>query len=527
MKKKILALLSAAAMTVTALAVPFTASAEEIENENVVFQSGEETQWRIWENNTKGTGTESATLSNGTDTITNQDRADSPKTFVTGSSITLNMPEGAASSTNPIQVKPVISTPIELKSGVTYSFSLDYTSNITEYTNDKSSDVVYMQAIARYADGKNTTVKKAAITQKKDDDANLGEKSGQITGDLTPTTDGTLELQLYLRNAKGSVNYSNLKVTAQVAPEEAVVEVNGRYFTNVIDALRVVENKGTIELLKTSTLSERALLDKLGNKSAKEITINGNGYILNAPNNTMAIEVPNGYNLTIKDATVVGGNNYTINVKKGGTLKLDNATIGSTEGNAKPAINIAGTVYATNSSKINSILFESTSNNPVVNLDVSSTLTGTIKPQNSTVTITENYALITGNVANCTAVYSNSNDAYKDIELKDGVFVKKPTTPTGTITMNATYKGSYEGDKDGSTAAAYTADFTAHSSNMDFNPKAVTWRLGDDILTFKSTTDGDTQITIDEGTTVTYGIIINGVFYDAETSAETLSVSFN
>lgn len=57
MKKKILALLSAAAMTVTALAVPFTASAEEIEN--VVFQSGEETQWLLRENNTGG-GTKTA-----------------------------------------------------------------------------------------------------------------------------------------------------------------------------------------------------------------------------------------------------------------------------------------------------------------------------------------------------------------------------------------------------------------------------------------------------------------------------------
>ena len=532
MKKKILALLSAAAMTVTALAVPFTASAEEIENENaVVFQSGEETQWRIWENNTKGTGTESATLSNGTDTITNQDRADSPTTYVAGSSITLNMPEGAASSTNPIQVKPVISTPIELKSGVTYSFSLDYTSNITEYTNDKSSDVVYMQAIARYADGKNTTVKKAAITQKKDDDANLGEKSGQITGDLTPTTDGTLELQLYLRNAKGSVNYSNLKVTAQVAPEEAVVEVNGRYFTDVIDALRVVENKGTIELLKTSTLSERAILDKLVNKSAKEITINGNGYTLNAPNNTMAIEVPNGYNLTIKDATVVGGNNYTINVKKGGTLKLDNATIGSTEGNAKPAINIAGTVNATNSSKINSILFESTSNNPVVNLDASSTLTGTIKPRNSTVTITENYELITGNVANCTAVYSNSNDAYKDIELKDGVFVKKPTTPTETITMNAKYKGFFTGDEEEnpSTAAAYTATFKSSTGDTtSFKASDIKWTLNEIALEYDidSSTVNDVKITLEGSAEVSYGIIINDVT-EAEVGEGKLEASFN
>lgn len=519
MKKKILALLSAAAMTVTALAVPFTASAEEVfADVKTVFSSDENTEWILHEQY----GGMSAKVGETT--------LDRKNDKATGDSITLTIPETYKGESNgsykPIQVRPNIGSTIVLENGVTYDFTVDYTADIDSYSDGTSKDnAVYAAFISRDSDSKEAGAAKDQYGVKVKDEDNT---SGKITGQFTPTKDNcSLEIQLYLRHAYGSVTFSNLKVTTTSAPEEAVVEVNGRYFTDVIDALEVVENKGTIELLKTSTLSERAILDKLGNKSAREITINGNGCTLNAPDNTMAMEVPNGYNLTIKDATVVGGKNYTINVKKGGTLKLDNATIGSTEGNAKPAINIAGTVNATNFSKINSILFESTSNNPVVNLDASSTLTGTIKPQNSTVTITENYELITGNVANCTAVYSNSNDAYKDIELKDGVFVKKPTTPTGTITMTATYKGSYEGDEDGSTAAAYTADFTTDSDNMGFNPSKVTWKLGDDTLTFKSTTAGDTKITIDKGTTVTYGIIINGVFYDAETPAKTLSASFN
>ena len=501
MKKKILALLSAAAMTVTALAVPFTASAEEIENENaVVFQSGEETQWRIWENNTKGTGTESATLSNGTDTITNQDRADSPTTYVAGSSITLNMPEGAASSTNPIQVRPAISTPIELKSGVTYSFSLDYTSNITEYTKAESGDVVYMQAIARYADGKNTTVKKAAITQKQGDDANLGEKTGQITGDLTPTTDGTLELQLYLRNAKGSVQYSNLKVTA---PREAVAvaEVNGRYFTTLSEALDAAPTNSTVTLLKDATLSSQYIIDK------KNITISSDNKTISVSDgfkDTNMIIIKNG-ELTISNTNLSYESGNAVGVEQGSSsLTINNATV-------------KGTLSQNNGNDTSITVNNST-------IDTISTRRGRdLKANNSSCTISINKSTVTN------VVYNSGDDTY----TPDGdstvtnVTDSNATTPTGTITMTATYKGSYKGDEDDSTAAAYTADFTTDSDNMGFNPSKVTWKLGDDTLTFKSTTAGDTKITIDKGTTVTYGIIINGVFYNSADDAETLSASFS
>lgn len=496
MKKKILALLSAAAMTVTALAVPFTASAEEIEN--VVFQSGKETQWRIWENSTKGTGTASASLSNGTDTITSQDRDDSPKTYVTGSSITLNMPEGAANSTNPIQVRPVISTPIELKSGVTYSFSLDYTSNITEYTNDKSSDVVYMQAIARKLTGgsKDTTEKKVAINQKKGDSTNLGEKTGQITGTLTPAEDSTLELQLYLRNAKGFVQYSNLKVTT--APEEAVVEVNGRYFTTLSEAVTAANDGDEVTLLKDATLSSRLTI-------SKNVTI------------------------TSDNKTISGSDNSNMIIIQGGkTLTLNNTNVTSTKGNAI-GVEQKGTKLVVNGGTITGTISHNNGNNTSITVenatvDTISTRVGrdpSVTGSSCDVTIKKS------TVTN--VVYNSKVDTYTpdSDSTVTNVTDSNATTPTGTITMTATYKGSYEGDEDGSTAAAYTAKFTADSSNMSFNPSKVTWKLGDDILTFKSTTDEDTKITIDEGTTVTYGIIINGVFYNSADDAKTLSASFS
>lgn len=499
MKKKILALLSAAAMTVTALAVPFTASAEEIENENaVVFQSGEETQWRIWENNTKGTGTESATLSNGTDTITNQDRADSPTTYVAGSSITLNMPKGAASSTSPIQVRPVISTPIELKSGVTYSFSLDYTSNITEYTNDKSNDVVYIQAIARYADGEHTTVKKVAINQKKGDSTNLGEKTGQITVTLTPAEDSTLELQLYLRNAKGSVQYSNLKVTA---PREAVAvaEVNGRYFTTLSEAVTAANDGDEVTLLKDATLSSRLLI-------SKNVTITSDNKTISGSDNSNMIIIQGGKTLTLNNTNVTSTKGNAIGVEQKGTKLVVNGG------------NITGTISHNNGNNTSITVENATVDTISTRAGREPSVTG------SSCDVTIKRSTVTN------VVYNSKVDTYTpdSDSTVTNVTDSNATTPTGTITMTATYKGSYKGDEDGSTAAAYTAEFTTDSEEqMGFNTKDVKWTLGDTSLKLSADSSEGTQISVTKGFEVTYGIIINGVFYDAETSAETLSASFN
>lgn len=497
MKKKILALLSAAAMTVTALAVPFTASADEIEN--VVFQSGEETQWRIWENSTKGTGTASASLSNGTDTITSQDRDDSPKTYVTGSSITLNMPEGAANSTNPIQVRPVISTPIELKSGVTYSFSLDYTSNITEYTNDKSSDVVYMQAIARKLTGgsKDTTEKKVAINQKKGDSTNLGEKTGQITGTLTPAEDSTLELQLYLRNAKGFVQYSNLKVTT--APEEAVVEVNGRYFTTLSEAVTAANDGDEVTLLEDATLNSRLTI-------SKNVTITSDNKTISGSDNSNMIIIQGGKTLTLNNTNVTSTKGNAIGVEQKGTKLVVN---GGT---------ITGTISHNNGDDTSITVENATVDTISTRVGREPSVTG------SSCDVTIKKSTVTN------VVYNSKVDTYTpdSDSTVTNVTDSNATTPTGTITMNATYKGSYEGDEDDSTAAAYTAEFTTDSEKqMGFNTKDVTWTLGNTSLKLSADSSEGTQISVTKGFEVTYGIIINGVFYNSADDAETLSASFN
>lgn len=495
MKKKILALLSAAAMTVTALAVPFTASAEEIENENVVFQP---TEWKVHENKTGG----------GKVTCGDTEYTTESSTF-NGTEFTLDMPESATNAGSPIQVRYGLNgSGQELEAG-TYTLKVDYTANIS--STSTTGDILYgkVQGGNDFKPINTSNVK-------------LGEEmSGTIEKEFTVAEgSANLEIQLYLRRAHGTVTFSNIRVTT--APEEAVASFtkNGetRYFTDLAEAVKAAGNNSTIEVLDDTTLSERVLLnnDKNGFGGIKNLTINGNGHTISAPaRQNMAFEVPNSGScvLTINNATIGSGSAQAINVRSGGTLNLNNVTVNST------ALRVESATVNAKGSTINSVLFNNPTSSTKIDLDETSYIDGTIKIDGTVPT--EGLTLITGTPANCRATVEG------DYEINNGLISPKPTTPTGTITMTATYKGSYEGDEDGSTAAAYTADFTANSSNMDFNPKAVTWRLGDDILTFKSPTDEDTKITIDEGTTVTYGIIINGVFYNSADDAKTLSASFS
>lgn len=492
MKKKILALLSAAAMTVTALAVPFTASAEEVfADVKTVFSSDENTEWILHEQY----GDMSAKVGEIT--------LDSKNDKATGDSITLTIPETYKGESNgsykPIQVRPNIGSTIALENGVTYDFRVNYTADIYSYSDGTSKDnAVYAAFISRDSDSKEAGAAKDQYGVKVYDEDNK-TSSGKITGHFTPTKDNcSLEIQLYLRHAYGSVTFSNLEVTTTSVPEEAVVEVNGRYFTTLSEAVTAANDGDEVTLLKDATLSDRLTISK---------------------------------NVTIKsdNKTISGSDNSNMIIIKGGkTLTLNNTNVTSTKGNAI-GVEQKGTKLVVNGGTITGTISHNNGNNTSITVenatvDTISTRVGrdpSVTGSSCDVTIKKS------TVTN--VVYNSKVDTYTpdSDSTVTNVTDSNATTPTGTITMTATYKGSYEGDEDGSTAAAYTADFTANSSNMDFNPKAVTWRLGDDILTFKSPTDEDTKITIDEGTTVTYGIIINGVLYDAETSAETLSVSFN
>ena len=511
MKKKILALLSAAAMTVTALAVPFTASAEEIEN--VVFQSGEETQWLLRENNTGG----GKVISNDTEYTAASTTAVETSMFP-GQAFTLEMPDAATLAYNPIQVRYGISgSGQELEAG-TYTLKVDYTAKIDKVakkadgTTDESGNILY----GRFNDKEFSSISTGNVK--------LGETvSGTMTKEITLDTNDTIEIQLYLRRAHGTVTYSNIRVTSDdESPEGAVASFtkNGetRYFTDLAEAVKAAGNNSTIEVLDDTTLSERVLLnnDKNGFGGIKNLTINGNGHTISAPaRQNMAFEVPNlgSCVLTINNATIGSGSAQAINVRSGGTLNLNNVTVNST------ALRVESAKVNAKGSTINSVLFYSPTGSTKIDLDSNSYINGTIKIDGTAPT--EALTLITGTTANCSATVEG------DYEINNGVISPKPTTPTGIITMTATYEGSYKGDDD-STAAAYTAEFTTDSEEqMGFNTKDVTWTLGDTSLKLSEASSNGTQISVTKGFEVTYGIIINGVFYDAETSAETLSASFS
>src|SRR5699024_9184821 len=106
----------------------------------------------------------------------------------------------------------------------------------------------------------------------------------------TLDTNDTIEIQLYLRRAHGTVTYSNIRVTSDdESPEGAVASFtkNGetRYFTDLAEAVKAAGNNSTIEVLDDTTLSERVLLNngKNGFGGIKNLTINGNGHTISAP----------------------------------------------------------------------------------------------------------------------------------------------------------------------------------------------------------------------------------------------------
>lgn len=493
MKKKILALLSAAAMTVTALAVPFTASAEEVfADVKTVFSSNENTEWILHEQY----GDMSAKVGE----ITLNSKNDE----ATGDSITLTIPETYKGESNgiykPIQVRPNIGRTIALENGVTYDFTVNYTADIHSYSDGTSKDnAVYAAFISRDSDSKEAGAAKDQYGVKVNDEDNK-TSSGEITGHFTPTKDNcSLEIQLYLRHAYGSVTFSNLKVTTTSVPEEAVVEVNGRYFTTLSEAVTAANDGDEVTLLKDATLSGRLTI-------SKNVTITSDNKTISGSDNSNMIIIKGGKTLTLNNTNVTSTRGNAIGVEQKGTKLVVNGG------------NITGTISHNNGDDT-SITVENAT------VDTISTRAGrepSVTGSSCDVTIKKS------TVTN--VVYNSKVDTY----TPDGestvtnVTDSKPTTPTGTITMNATYKGSYKGDEDGSTAAAYTAEFTTDSEEqMGFNTKDVTWTLGDTSLKLSADSSEGTQISVTKGFEVTYGIIINGVFYDAETSAETLSASFN
>lgn len=492
MKKKILALLSAAAMTVTALAVPFTASAEEVfADVKTVFSSNENTEWILHEQY----GDMSAKVGEIT--------LDSKNDKATGDSITLTIPETYNGESNgsykPIQVRPNIGSTIALENGVTYDFTVNYTADIYSYSDGTPKDnAVYAAFISRDSDSKEAGAAKDQYGVKVNDEDNK-TSSGKITGHFTPTKDNcSLEIQLYLRHAYGSVTFSNLEVTTTSVPEEAVVEVNGRYFTTLSEAVTAANDGDEVTLLKDATLSSRLTI-------SKNVTITSDNKTISGSNNANMIIIKGGKTLTLNNTNVTSTKGNAIGVEKKGTKLVVN---GGT---------IKGTISHNNGNDTSITVENATVDTISTRVGREPSVTG------SSCNITINNSTVTS------VVYNSKVDTYApdSNSTVTNVTDSNATTPTGTITMTATYKGSYKGDDD-SKAAAYTAEFTTDSEDqMGFNTKDVKWTLGNTSLKLSEASSEGTQISVTKGFEVTYGIIINGVFYDSEDSAEKLSAIFS
>lgn len=492
MKKKILALLSAAAMTVTALAVPFTASAEEVfADVKTVFSSNENTEWILHEQY----GDMSAKVGEIT--------LDSKNDKATGDSITLTIPETYNGESNgsykPIQVRPNIGSTIALENGVTYDFTVNYTADIYSYSDGTPKDnAVYAAFISRDSDSKEAGAAKDQYGVKVNDEDNK-TSSGKITGHFTPTKDNcSLEIQLYLRHAYGSVTFSNLEVTTTSVPEEAVVEVNGRYFTTLSEAVTAANDGDEVTLLKDATLSSRLTI-------SKNVTITSDNKTISGSDNSNMIIIQGGKTLTLNNTNVTSTKGNAIGVEKKGTKLVVN---GGT---------IKGTISHNNGNDTSITVENATVDTISTRVGREPSVTG------SSCNITINNSTVTS------VVYNSKVDTYApdSNSTVTNVTDSNATTPTGTITMTATYKGSYKGDDD-SKAAAYTAEFTTDSEDqMGFNTKDVKWTLGNTSLKLSEASSEGTQISVTKGFEVTYGIIINGVFYDSEDSAEKLSAIFS
>lgn len=494
MKKKILALLSAAAMTVTALAVPFTASAEEVfADVKTVFSSNENTEWILHEQY----GGMSAKVGETT--------LDRKNDKATGDSITLTIPETYTGETDdnntykPIQVRPNIESTIALEKGVTYDFTVDYIADIDSYSDGTPKDnAVYAAFISRDSDSKEAGAAKDQYGVKVNDEDNK-TSSGKITGHFTPTKDNcSLEIQLYLRHAYGSVTFSNLEVTTTSVPEEAVVEVNGRYFTTLSEAVTAANDGDEVTLLKDATLSSRLTI-------SKNVTITSDNKTISGSDNSNMIIIQGGKTLTLNNTNVTSTKGNAIGVEKKGTKLVVN---GGT---------IKGTISHNNGNDTSITVENATVDTISTRVGREPSVTG------SSCNITINNSTVTS------VVYNSKVDTYApdSNSTVTNVTDSNATTPTGTITMTATYKGSYKGDDD-SKAAAYTAEFTTDSEDqMGFNTKDVKWTLGNTSLKLSEASSEGTQISVTKDFEVTYGIIINDVFYDSEDSAETLSASFS
>ena len=139
------------------------------------------------------------------------------------------------------------------------------------------------------------------------------------------------------------------------------------------------------------------------------------------------------------------------------------------------------------------------------------------------VDITKETTLITGTPDNCTA--GLDNDAFA---IENGVISPATAEPDEGITATTEYVGSYMGDEDETTAAAWTVTFSSNYANStsSFNTANITWTLGDNTLNLTEGSSNPTTVTLNGGNAL-FGVIVNGVYYNDSSYAETLSATVN
>ncbi|HIU58358.1 MAG TPA: hypothetical protein IAA61_11190 [Candidatus Ornithomonoglobus merdipullorum] len=512
MRQKLFALFAATAMAATMVSVPMSAQAADSNtNEFTVFESGNETQWYLHQN---ADGSGSAY-------ITEESSTSATGIIGTGNSVTLKIAEGY-SNTVPVQVRPIINdnkyATIAIESGATYTISVDYEADITRYTHKTPQNIVYMRLSPINLTGFSNYRDECVLNHKAGDTDDLTTES-TLSYTFTAQSDGTLSVQLYLRHAVGSVTFDNLKIT-----KDGVASITSdnttTYYDTLESAFTAAGDKDTITLLRDAHTGRLLLNDNGKGSDIDTLTIDGNDHsIIGNANNNCVLEINNSKTLNLKNTTVTGGKDYTINAASG-RLNLSNVTVGAVD-SAIPGIRGNGGDTDAEGSTIYSYLWNNVLSQ--IDLDESSYLNGTITLAGNAVGITKETTLITGTPDNCTA--GLDNDAFA---IENGVISPATAEPDEGITATTEYVGSYMGDEDETTAAAWTVTFSSNYANStsSFNTANITWTLGDNTLNLTEGSSNPTTVTLNGGNAL-FGVIVNGVYYNDSSNAETLSATVN
>lgn len=487
MKQKIFALFTATAMVSAMMTLPISAQADELDPAKNLFTSDSNTIWKTQEN-AKETGEASFDAGNVT--------------------LTINADDESVNGGAPVQVRPVISQPINLEAGVTYTYSVSYTTDLESYTSSSTQDIVYMQVISRADDSKNDTTSKSVGMRHKTGDTDGMIVTDEITGSITPKEDGHLELQLYLRHAKGSVTFSDLKFNELTVPEDAVAETSGRYFTTLSEAISSATDDSTVTLLKDCDIGG----DFIMIEKNLYITSDGEAKTITGSNRDNLLIAKNGKNVTLTNVNVF--NNTTDETGLGFSVAAESLnthlTINGGEIETVSHNNGNNSQITINNAKIDKVITRAGRQPDVSGSDC------TLEIKGSTI----NTLIYNSNIDKYTADQSSTITTVTDSY--------KPEPAPEQITVKTNYVGSYEGDSDGSTAAAWTATFTSNTgTTTTLDTSNIKWTLDGKALQAGSNDPGSVTVTLDPNAAVVYGIIVNGAYYENPDNAGTLSVAID